>query len=199
VLTVNRAQLTKRTNPATAASPVSLSSAKGFACFNCATRKTRCDRERPVCAACRRRQLTCVYEDAAAAGSRKRKATEDTNGRLERFERILAEHGLTTEKANRSESRPAATVDGLNAISAEPAESTGRLVVDKSNSRYINSTLWRDVENHGLGQIVEEEMFGAAVDSTASTSDFALPSLSCGLLGATKSLSEYHPNATEAT
>ncbi|MCJ1401591.1 hypothetical protein MMC11_004807 [Xylographa trunciseda] len=198
------AQLTNGANPDTAASPVAPSSTKSFVCFNCATRKTRCDKERPTCATCRQRQLTCVYEDVEAAGSRKRKATQDANGRLERFERILAQHGLTTEKVKQSESRPVTTVDGspvdgFNAISAEAAASTGRLIVDESNSRYINSNLWREVENHGLGEIVEEEVFGAAADSAGSTAAFPPASLSRGLLGTTESLLEYHPSATDAT
>ena len=191
-------------NSDSVASPVSPPSAKSFACFNCATRKIKCDKERPTCAACRRRQLTCVYEDTAPAGSRKRKATEDANGRLERFERILAQHGLTKEKVEQPESRPlttvdGSTVDGFNAISAEVAASTGRLIVDESNSRYINSALWREAENHGLGEIVKEEVFGAAADSADSTAAFPPASLSRGLLGATESLLEYHPSATDAT
>ena len=195
---------TNGTTPDSEASPVSPAATKSFVCFNCATRKTRCDKERPSCSACRRRQLTCVYEDATAAGSRKRKATEDANGRLERFERILTQHGLTTEKSAQLESRPVTTVDdstadSLNATSAEAPASTGRLIVDESNSRYINSTLWREVENHGLGEIVEEEVFDAAADSTGSTAAFPPASLSRGLLGATVSLLEYHPSATDAT
>ena len=150
-----------------------------------------------------------MYEDTAATGSRKRKATEDANGRLERFERILAQYGLTTEGVKQPESRPVttvngSTVDGLDAISAEAAASTGRastgrLIMDESNSRYINSTLWREAEDNGLGEIVEEEVFGAAADSAGSAAAFLPASLSRGLLGATESLLEYHPSATEAT
>lgn len=184
-------------------SPGLPASTKSFVCFNCATRKTRCDKERPTCTACQQRQLTCIYENAGATGSRKRKATEDANGRLERFERILVQHGLITEKVNQPESRPvtavdSSTTDRLNAASAETAVSTGRLIVDESNSRYINSTLWREAKDHGLGEIVEEEVFGAAADSAGWTAAFSPASLSSGILGTKESLLEYHPSATDA-
>ncbi|GAB7352927.1 hypothetical protein MBLNU459_g3509t1 [Dothideomycetes sp. NU459] len=179
-------KVTDGANPDSAASPTSPSSLKSFVCFNCATRKTRCDK------------------DTAAAGSRKRKATEDANGRLERFERILSQHGLTTKEKGQSEARPVSTtrsdvVDGSYASPAEAAAPTGKLIVDQRNSRYINSTLWREVESHGLGEIVEEDIFGAAADFSDSTAAFPPASLSRGLLGATESLLEYHPSATHAT
>ena len=194
-------RLTSGASPRGEESPISPSPVKTFVCFNCATRKTKCDKERPTCGTCQRRQLRCVYEDGA--GQRKRKATEDANGRLERFERILAQHGLTTGQENQPESMPVTTEDGdavhePNAISAEAASSTGRLVVNESNSRYINSTLWREVENHGLGEIVQEEDIGTAVDSPCLTAAFPPASLSRGLLGATESLLEYHPSAANA-
>ncbi|OKL61586.1 hypothetical protein UA08_03265 [Talaromyces atroroseus] len=110
--------------------------------------------------------LKRVYEDAAAAGSRKRNATEYINGRLERFERILAQHGLATEKMTQPVLRPVTTAD------AETAASTGRLILDGSNSRYINSNLWCDVENHGLGELVEVDIFGAAGDFSDMTPTF---------------------------
>lgn len=145
-----------------------------------------------------------MYEDTEGPGTRKRKATEDANGRLERFERILAQHGLTTEKLKEPESKPvtvvdSSTVDGSESTSAEAAAPAGRLIVDESNSRYINSTLWREVENHGLGEIVEEEVFGVAADSAGSTAAFPPASLSRGLLGTIESLSEYHPSPANAT
>ncbi|KAH8657885.1 hypothetical protein BX600DRAFT_482480 [Xylariales sp. PMI_506] len=169
-------------------------SPKSFACFNCATRKTRCDKERPACAACQRRQLTCIYEDAVAAGSRKRKATEDTNGRLERFERILAQRGLTTEKVTQPESTPASTVESTNIGVLK-----GRLIVDENKTRYINSTLWREIDNHGLGEIVEDEDLSEAADSASSTTAFPSTSLSRGLLGVTKNILSYHPSVTDST
>ncbi|KAH8658380.1 hypothetical protein BX600DRAFT_416183 [Xylariales sp. PMI_506] len=193
------------TTPMSSAPPAST---KSFACLNCAARKTKCDKERPACTACRRRQLTCVYEDATVgAGSRKRRAIEDANGRLERFERILAQHGLAAAEEGKPQTpSSAATADGdgstahelLSMVSAETVPApTGRLVVDANNSRYINSNLWREVENNGLGEIAEEELFGVAADSAGSTA-FPAASLSRGLLGSTESLIEYHPPAADA-
>ena len=186
-------------SPASAVSPAPI---KSFVCLNCRARKVRCGKERPACAACQRRRERCVYEDAEAAGLRKRKVTKDANERHER--RIFAQRGLNTEATEQSTTSPATniggnTVDRLTAASTIATAQTGRLIVEGSNTRRISSTLWLEVESYGFGNIDEENIFDAPADSTDSTTAFPPASLSRGLLGTTENLLKYHPSATDAT
>ncbi|KAK3070106.1 hypothetical protein LTR53_011026 [Teratosphaeriaceae sp. CCFEE 6253] len=149
-----------------------------FACVTCTRRKVKCDKTGPPCSTCKRTRLECYYE-APPPRKRKRKPTDDVQERLEHYESLLKQHGIlnASEKPSPSDSTPpsaafASSVPGpsLGGVAAgDPAGSsrTGKLLAGRGKSRYIDSTLWRNLEELGPSSDEEDAADGAGHHDTA--------------------------------
>lgn len=72
------------------------------ACTLCARRKVKCDRLQPACTNCVKHRVGCHYEDPLPSGRhRKRKADSELLAEIDRLERLLRQHGISssTDKA----------------------------------------------------------------------------------------------------
>ncbi|KAK0721942.1 fungal-specific transcription factor domain-containing protein [Lasiosphaeria miniovina] len=121
-----------------------------FTCQTCAKRKVKCDKANPICSSCRRGKLECSYQPPPPRW-RKRKLDDDVDvlARLARYEVILQKHGLL-EAADDAQSMVVAKGEPLQEpISLhwnEPAASgTGKLLAGQGTTRYIDSSLWRNL------------------------------------------------------
>ena len=141
------------------------SNLQSFTCVTCTRRKVKCDKTGPPCSTCKKTKLECWYE-APPPRKRKRKPTDDVNDRLEHYESLLKQHGILerSEKTSPSESTPSSGPSTLpvalhvgSIAAGEPAgkSRTGKLLAGRGKSRYIDSTLWRNLEE--LGPSSDEE------------------------------------------
>ncbi|KAK4900849.1 hypothetical protein LTR27_002032 [Elasticomyces elasticus] len=129
-----------------------------YACVTCTRRKVRCDKTGPPCSTCRKTRLECSYE-APPPRKRKRKPTDDIHERLEHYESLLRQHGIDpdrspldqAEKPSPSDNVPLkkSSLSGGGLGGGDPAGSsrTGKLLAGRGKSRYIDSTLWRNLED----------------------------------------------------
>ncbi|KAK3677062.1 hypothetical protein LTR78_003267 [Recurvomyces mirabilis] len=177
-------------------------------CTTCARRKVKCDKTGPPCATCKKGRLNCYYE-APAPRKRKRKPIEDVYERLEQYESLLKQHGLLdqSEKASPTDETPTNGVDAKTTVIGEKKTGptagellgmkTGKLVNVRGKSRYIDSTLWTNLNEEELHPSSEEDESGdddltRATSFTNGTSEsMAAGILSGGSPGA--SLLNFHP------
>lgn len=172
-----------------------------YTCQTCTRRKVKCDKLLPICSTCSKAKLDCSYQ-APPPRKRKRKPSEDLNGKLAHYERILHQHGLLTESSTdtspveHKEARPVAP----NAQSNEPNR-IGRLLSGEGTTRYVDSNLWRNLGEEEMNRIADDEADEADDEIPGSLSDgYALPGdpFSCAFLGVNRSLRDCHPTAADA-
>ncbi|KAK5674691.1 hypothetical protein LTS10_012692 [Elasticomyces elasticus] len=149
-------------------------SAMPYACVTCTRRKVRCDKTGPPCSTCRKTRLECSYE-APPPRKRKRKPTDDIHERLEHYESLLRQHGIMdpdrspldqAEKPSPSDNVPLkkSSLSGGVLGGSDPAGSsrTGKLLAGRGKSRYIDSTLWRNLEDLRASSDEEDDGDAAA-------------------------------------
>lgn len=152
-----------------------------FSCTTCARRKVKCDKLLSKCSACRKGRLDCQYQEPPPR-KKKRKPVEDLQDRLDRYEKLLHDHGILTKDEDKIPSNAAtgttalqddkpmglfgSTPDGPN------LKRTGRLIQGPSNSgktRYIDSNIWRNLQEHmELSSDEVDEDFEDQADDTLS-------------------------------
>ncbi|KAK1030341.1 hypothetical protein LTR33_017112, partial [Friedmanniomyces endolithicus] len=141
-----------------------------FTCVTCTRRKVKCDKTGPPCSTCRKTRLHCHYE-APPPRKRKRRPTDDIHERLEHYEGLLRQHGILDQAddpspvenaaakiPSPSDSTPSNPPNPIS-FAVDPANSnrTGRLLAGRGKSRYIDSTLWRNLEELDPYSDEEEE------------------------------------------
>lgn len=173
-----------------------------FTCVTCTRRKVKCDKSGPPCSACRKGRLDCFYE-APPPRKRKRKPAEEVHEKLEQYERVLKQHGLLDEAAKDSPSGDSPLESSLRLSETaaanpwSPHTRGGKLLHGGGKSRWIDSTLWKNLEVEGLGPSSDDEEEG--VDGAGGgDSQLAAPDdpFSAAFLGGTvaqRSLLDYHP------
>lgn len=139
--------------PAPQAEPVAQNSdgsqpLMAYACVICTKRKVRCDRTSP-CSACRKGRVECHYQEPPRR-KRKRKPVEDLQERLDRYEKLLSNHGISLDGSPGAD----VTTPGANIPStisspqdAQPGvrRSTGTLIRGPGKTRYVDSNIWRNL------------------------------------------------------
>jgi hypothetical protein len=173
-------------------------SVMAYSCQTCAKRKVKCDKVTPRCSSCRRSKLECFYL-APPQRSRKRKLSDDVLERLARYERILHQYGLLDVD------KPAS----LNETATPPQEpiflhwneselsKADKLLTDQGKSRYIDSNLWRNLDDDEMQHLSDEE--GPEDEESSSAVDgFASDPLTGAIMDSHKSLLQYHPSHTNA-
>ncbi|KAH8809020.1 hypothetical protein F5884DRAFT_390978 [Xylogone sp. PMI_703] len=131
---------------------------RGHSCLSCQKRKVRCNGQRP-CSACIKSGRECVSKGPTSARERKARANpifkEDIRSRLQRCEELLKKAGIDVD--SEVGQSPVARIErSLDSISAGLGESvaaseTGKLIVEKGHSRYIENNLWT-----GLNEELQE-------------------------------------------
>lgn len=125
-----------------------------YTCVSCTRRKVKCDKTGPPCSTCKRARLECYYE-APQPRKRKRKTIEDVHERLKHYERLLQQHGLLDGVQKPQEATPPPAGKATASTGSTPAadvarggiSKSGRLLSGGGKSRFINSTLWRNLND----------------------------------------------------
>ncbi|KAF7561104.1 hypothetical protein G7046_g3023 [Stylonectria norvegica] len=167
-----------------------------YTCLNCAKRKVKCDKATPKCSSCRKTMLECLYQ-APQSRWRKRKMSDDVLEKLARYENILHQHGLLdAARSPASQQKPEELPISL--LCHEPATSiNGKLLAGQGKTRYINSGLWRDLEEVEIYRMSDDEIEDSRVIVSAA-GDLTSDPLTAAFLGSHQSLHQYHPSHAEA-
>ncbi|ETS80340.1 hypothetical protein PFICI_07869 [Pestalotiopsis fici W106-1] len=157
-----------------------------LACVLCQHRKIKCDRNSP-CSNCLKAGVTCTPSTPAPARKRRR-PNQDLQQRLARCEELLQEYATAKP--------PSTGTEVPN--SGEPWKSMGKLVVDDSGVRFMDSFLWATVhdEVRAMREIVDQDEKEEESSST-TPADGLTPDHHTGLLFSSDSdanLDELHPN-----
>ncbi|KAK1070327.1 hypothetical protein LTR74_004243 [Friedmanniomyces endolithicus] len=182
-----------------------------FTCVTCTRRKVKCDKTGPPCSTCRKTRLHCHYE-APPPRKRKRRPTDDIHERLEHYEGLLRQHGILDQAddpspvenaaakiPSPSDSTPSNPPNPIS-FAVDPANSnrTGRLLAGRGKSRYIDSTLWRNLEEldpysdeEEEGQSHEQGQHGAIYHVRPSTDPLTASMFASG--APAQSLLDLHP------
>ncbi|KAK3712302.1 hypothetical protein LTR37_009164 [Vermiconidia calcicola] len=131
-----------------------------YTCETCARRKVRCDKTVPTCSTCRKARLDCNYHEPAPR-KRKRKPIDDIQERLDRYEKLLRQHGIDHDGGHAASlATPDETPNPNRMSSKAPAHKSagsGKLVGDNpGRTRYIDATVWKDL-NEDLQSSSDEE------------------------------------------
>lgn len=169
-----------------------------FTCQTCAKRKVKCDKTAPICSTCRQGKLECFYQ-APALRVRKRKLSNDVLERLDRYERILRQHGLLDAVTSPS-AEGQASQDSINLYwNTSETSGKGRLLASHGKSRYIDSNLWRNLGDDEMQRLSDHEE-----QDEEPVAGLALGPLSDPLTGAFMevgsgdSLLRYHPSQSDS-
>ncbi|KAL2796678.1 putative fungal-specific transcription factor [Aspergillus keveii] len=164
---------------------------KSFNCQSCVRRKTKCDRNQPICAGCKRAKLPCVYQTPLPR-KRKRPPLEDVYRRLARYERILKENDLLPRDA-------AADSPTLETEASSGPEEREFSPGHPPGKRYIDSVLLLEP---GEGDLCEVEDPGQdeyhediSSDSVGPLADYAV---SGSVIPGARSLIASHPTQEKA-
>ncbi|KAL3438193.1 hypothetical protein BDV09DRAFT_192459 [Aspergillus tetrazonus] len=166
-----------------------------FNCQSCVRKKIKCDRVAPTCSSCGKAKLECVYQAPPPRAKRKRSQSEDVYARLARYERILQDNNLLP-------SEPRSSKDSCDESSTSMTGTSGQLLLDNGQSRYIDSVLF-DTGEEGLCQLSDSEHddiqddFGP--DENASSGHAAAFAILGAIRGRPQSLIEQHPSYEVAT
>ncbi|KAK5123834.1 hypothetical protein LTR85_002470 [Meristemomyces frigidus] len=191
--TANRQPLAHDGGPAAPSMP--------YTCVTCAKRKVKCDKAGPPCSTCRKGRHQCYYE-APAPRKRKRKAEDDVQERLEQYESLLKQHGLIKEPYQLSPEKetPYHVSNGATSMGrSTPEPSTGRLLAGRGKSRYLDSTLWRNLADEELNPSSDEDDEREDVQAPAVRS--VQDPVSAAMFGApipAQSLVDLHPTYEDA-
>lgn len=166
------------------------------ACQTCAKRKVKCDKTSPICSRCRKSGRECTYHEPNSR-HRKRKLSLDTLEKLERldrYERLLQQHGLLgAETSTSSKETPAE-------CSTDPEKSrTGKLLTRQGRSRYIDSHFWYSLEDDEMQHVSDEEEDETLLGSAGISRPVVLdPLTAAAFMGSGQSLLQHHPNHKDA-
>lgn len=112
---------------------------RGHSCLACQRRKIRCNGQRP-CSACLKFRRECVAKGPTVSRERRVKAQpkDEVLTRLQRCESLLRKYGVDID-AEINESSEVRNERSLESVFRPPAPSseTGKLIVEKGHSRYI--------------------------------------------------------------
>ena len=172
-------------------------------CQACSRRKVKCDKETP-CSACRKSKVECIYPMSTSQRP-KRRFDDDVLEKLERYERILQQHGLLDVEAGITPSDESTLHhEPISLHWNEPSPSRpGELLGRGGKSRYVDNSLWRNLGANEMqdmsddGEVEECESQAVVVraeegvSSDPLTAAFLTPARGQGLL-------EYHPTHTMA-
>ncbi|KAF2101807.1 hypothetical protein NA57DRAFT_9916, partial [Rhizodiscina lignyota] len=136
-------------------------------CLVCQQRKVKCDRTVP-CSNCRKSEKRCEYKAPLPPKRRSRKAPElGLHARVRRYEQLLTKFGVKIEDvaaAGDDEGDPMRDISpepgaigilsgaGIDREGGDKEDDTqaenGRIIVTRSGStRYLESSLWRDIDD----------------------------------------------------
>lgn len=178
-----------------------------FTCVTCTRRKVKCDKTAPVCSTCRKARLECEWQEPAPR-KRKRKAGDEVQQALlekvERYERVLKENDLMPSKGSDS-SIKASPSEGTPLDShpaAEPSAQSwymagqGKLLTGDGKTRYIDSNIWRHLNEEDLNPSSDEEDDAGPQSAGGQRSFGSTDPISASLTGAgspPQSLIHLHP------
>ena len=142
---------------------------KAFSCIRCFERKVKCDKQNP-CSNCVKSRVDCVFRIPPAPRRRKKRPQEDVLlERLRKCEELLKSKGLSIDSLQSpTDSTP--PVDP--ASTGEPdfgltygrpglypdntAKKTGQLLMDGTQSRFIENNLWASVSGEVIHPCADE-------------------------------------------
>ena len=179
-----------------------------FSCQACVRKKVKCDRVVPICSACTKARIQCIYQ-APEPRKRKRSHLEGVHERLARYERILEDNHLLPA-ASGSTSLSTDTEELLSRPDPTPASCTqqaepkdGKLVSAEDKYRYIDNILLLDAGQCDLCELSDSDQddFHVGHDQSTSASLLSLlaaDTVSRAFVRSTQSLTEYHPSHEDA-
>jgi hypothetical protein len=136
------------------------SEAMPYTCLTCTRRKVKCDKLSPICSTCLKSKLECSYQ-APPPRKGKRKMSGDLNDKSAYYERILQQHGLLTgepgSRAPSVEEAPKKQQQSQRDGPYDESEQVGKLLSGDGTTRYIDSSLWRNLGEDEMNRIVDEE------------------------------------------
>jgi hypothetical protein len=166
-----------------------------FTCVTCARRKVKCSKTGPPCTSCNRSKLECHYE-APPPRKRKRKPVDDVTDKLERYEKVLKEHNLLSKAYEDSPENPPPDIKHFPLGIPWPNNRGGKLLSGHGKSRYIDSTLWKNLGEEELNPSSEEEENADQDDPAIPSPAVAHDPVSAQLMNGVptqRSLLDYHP------
>ena len=183
---------------------ISLAPVASHTCQTCARRKVKCDKTLPTCSTCSKAKLECLYQTLQPR-AKKRKANEDDNQKLARYEQVLREHGLL-EKAP---SPQLIDTDQQHLWAGSEDPDTGKLVTGSGKSKFVSSGIWSNLANDQLQHTLqddddegeEENVFPQAeYDALPTDIPFDAPHdpLTDAFMSSHRNLSQYHPTPANA-
>ncbi|TVY76135.1 Aurofusarin cluster transcription factor aurR2 [Lachnellula suecica] len=172
---------------------------RGHSCVLCRRRKIKCDGQRP-CQNCQKSRAECVESDIVPAGRKKRRQV-DLVARLSRAEEALRKAGLKIEDgdecygvAEETDSSRAAQNGNQNAVGRGRTIEGGRLVIERGESRYVETSIWGDISaevREDSIHLLQDSSDDESTNDISPTSDYC--SLLFGRLMINKSLTSLHP------
>ncbi|KAK5734263.1 hypothetical protein LTR17_009094 [Elasticomyces elasticus] len=180
-----------------------------YSCQTCAKRKIKCDKASPRCSGCVKGEHQCIYQ-APPPRRRKRKLSceaegssrlDDVNQKLAQYEAILRANGLLPHDASKTPSSTGPVSDIIDPMLPSDAflepevSKNGKLVSGDGKSRYINSGLWRSVDDDDMPNMSGEEEEDEGPDGVKV--DLIDP-LTGAFLCHHQSLIDYHPTYSQA-
>ncbi|KAH8664116.1 fungal-specific transcription factor domain-containing protein [Xylariales sp. PMI_506] len=155
-----------------------------LACVLCQHRKIKCDRNIP-CSNCIKANVTCTPSTPAPARKRRR-PNQDLQQRLARCEELLQEYATAKP--------PSANTEPFNGD--ENWKSLGKLIIDDSGVRFMDSYLWATVvdEVRAMREIIDDDE--KEDESVSTPAEGLTPDHNTGLLlsdGSESNLSDLHP------
>nr|WAU16877.1 BTG1 [Cercospora sp. JNU001] len=166
------------------------------ACMSCASRRVRCDRGSPKCSTCVKRGADCVYQRIPPRPRRKRRA-ESAERKVERYERILSEHGLL-ENSPPTASESGRTSQAKESRSPDQGQpDAGILIGGQGGTRYIDDRIWVGLGGHAIARGVEEAFAGHRETSDAEAI-LADPLSATAFTPSHQPLFRFHPAHEEA-
>jgi hypothetical protein len=172
-----------------------------YTCLTCTRRKVKCDKLSPICSTCHKSKLECSYQ-APPPRKGKRKMSGDLNDKLAYYERILQQNGLLT--GDPGSSAPSVEAPKQQSQSDGPHDEmkqVGKLLSGEGTTRYIDSSLWRNLGEDEMSRIVDEVDDDAEEEEvTGATPDDVLTGdpLSGAFLGMSQNLLVFHPSTAHA-
>lgn len=172
-----------------------------YTCQSCAKRKVKCDKITPICSSCRKSKLECYYQAPPPPRRRRRRLSGDVeDGKLARYEKILYQHGLLPRDTDTPSSLDNIPPNPISVGHEEPGTSnTGRLIAGQGKSRYIDSSLWRDLGEDAMQRMSDDDEQDRDQMGAGTAGDLAPDPLTGAFMGSHQSLLQYHPSHTEAT
>lgn len=101
------------------------------------------------CSACRKGRAECQYQEPPPR-KRKRRPVEDLQERLDRYEKLLMNHGISPNDEPGADTTPPlhiapSVVSSPRNLPATKDKLTGTLLKGPGKTRYIDSNIWRNL------------------------------------------------------